>query len=122
MKRLLPLLLVLLSSAAFADMTTINKKGSEVDIKSHLVPDKETYVVFHHKATYLSFQLYNSLTKYSQSHPGVPILVIESEPNSPVTRQYHVRTFPYVQIYDVRGDLKSEGPPAYKTVNAMISQ
>ena len=113
--------MVLLSSAAFPDITTINRKGQEVDIKSHLVPEKENYVVFHHKATYLSFQLYNSLTKFASSHPGVPILIVESDPNSPVARQYHVRTFPYVQIYDVRGGLKSEGPPAYKSVNAMLS-
>ena len=123
MKRLCLIFCSLLSTCAWADVTAINQKGQAVNIDSQLVPNRENIVVFHHKATYLSHQLYQSLTKYSLTHKDVPILIVDiSRPDCPAAKQHHVQTFPYVRIYDIKGQLKSEGPPAYKTVLQMTKE
>ena len=118
--RLVLALFLLLGSVSWADMTTINRKGGTVDVESRLVPDRENIVVFHHKSTYLSHQLYTSLGKLSARRKDLPILIVEV-PNldSPVARQYRLQTVPYVRIYDAKGKLKSEGSPAYKAVIEM---
>ena len=102
-----------------AELTEIKKP--DVDVKSLLVTGQENVVMFHHKPTYLSHQLYNGLVGFSKKHPGLPIFVIEVPNNrSPLIKRYSIRNFPHIQIYNKDGSLKEEGAPAYQTLTSQL--
>ena len=112
-------LTLLMSLSSWADLVEVKKP--DVDVKSLIVSGKENVVVFHHKPTYLSHQLYNSLVSFSKKNPGLPILVLEVANNkSPLVKKYSIRHFPHVQIYNKDGSIKEEGAPAYQTLTQMI--
>lgn len=114
-------LLMNLTGASWAELVDVKK--SDVEVKSLLVKGQDNIVVFHHKPTYLSHQLYNSLVGFSKKNPGLPIFVVEVPNNkSPLVKKYAIRNFPHVQIYGKDGTLKEEGAPAYQTVTSMLDR
>ena len=121
--RILVLLLLLLQGVACAELKTIRPKKQKVDMAKTLVPDKENIVVFHHRSVYLSEQLVSGLTGLAAQRPDLVFVVIDgAQLGSPVAKQFNLTSLPYVQFYDGKGELKSEGAPAYKSLNAMIEK
>lgn len=121
--RLLVLLLLLLQGVACAELKTIRPKKQKVDLAKTLVPEKENIVVFHARAVYLSEQLVSGVNALAAKRPDLEFVIIDgAQLGSPVAKQFNLTSLPYVQIYNEKGELKSEGAPAYKSLNAMIEK
>ncbi|MFA5506419.1 MAG: thioredoxin family protein [Vulcanimicrobiota bacterium] len=129
----LTLILLALAGPGLADGTayrTINadKAGERVEIAPHLVEGKLNIVDFYSFFCPPCKAIMPDLEKLAAQDSNVVVSTIDiNRPgtrgidwNSPVARQYKLRSIPYFQVYDANGELVAEGQPAKDLVMKMM--
>jgi thiol-disulfide isomerase/thioredoxin len=104
--------------------------GAEVDIKEYLVKGKTTIVDFTSKycppCQAISPRL-DALHKKSDDVAVVKVDINRADVKkidwqSPVAKQYGLRSIPHFKIFDEKGELVAEGDAAYGKVEALLEK
>lgn len=132
-KRYFCLLLSLLTAAALAQSANyrIMNKGREgqiFNVADYLVKGKLNLVEFSSLACPACEALKPRLSELAKKSPDTVInQVMIDRPGSqgidwqsPLARQYELRSVPYFQVYDTTGKLLAEGEPARKMIAKML--
>ena len=132
-KRYLCLLLSLLTAAALAQSANyrIMNKGREgqiFNVADYLVKGRLNLVEFSSQACPSCEALKPRLSELAKKSPDTVInQVLIDRPGSqgidwqsPLARQYELRSVPYFQVYDTTGKLLAEGEPARKMIAKML--
>lgn len=114
--------LLLITSPALA-LPSITKDGKRVSIAAHLPKDKKAVVFFHAYWSDLSGRYLANLKRLEKSDPSLVVLMVDIKTlNSPVAKQYNVKSVPYFQIYDAKGELEKEGAAALNEVSTLLKE
>lgn len=101
----------------------INRPGEEVDVQSHLVPDKTNIICFWATWCPWSQKAQPKLLKLCTERPeNVCLRVDIANFKSPVAGQYGITKVPSYAIYGPDGKLVAEGEEARARVNDLFEQ
>lgn len=104
-------------------LPSITKDGKRVSIAAHLPKDKKAIVFFHAYWSDLSGRYLASLKRLEKSDPSLVVLMVDIKTlNSPVAKQYGVKSVPAFQIYDAKGELEKEGAAALNEVSTLLKE
>jgi hypothetical protein len=107
-------LLVLLCSPCSAALKNVNRAGQTFDIQQALEPNRPALVFFHLSSSQPSRAFLARLPALAAAHPEMDVLVVDvNQMTSPVAREFKLTSAPYVQEYDKKGNLSSEGAKSY---------
>ena len=110
--------LVLLPASAEFHAVPAQKKA--VDIDGLLVPERQNIVCFYSMNNSICRSLYPEFQKLG-AKPNLEFHAIDvGTVQSATSKKYALTSVPYFKIYNIRGELVSEGAPAYKQVTGMM--
>ena len=103
-------------------------EGQEVKLSDYLVPGKTTIFDFYSKYCPPCRAISPRLEKLHAAHEDIAVVKVDiNRPgvegidwDSPVARQYGLRSIPHFKVFGPDGKLRAEGDPAYEMVAGML--
>lgn len=106
---------------AWAEFHSVNGQKAAVDIDKLMVPEKQNIFCFYSMNNSICRSLYPGFQKVG-ARPNLEFHAIDvGTVQSATSKKYSLASVPYFKIYNVRGELVSEGAPAYKQVTDMMA-
>lgn len=119
----LTLLFLLLFTLSASALPSINKDGARLKLSRHLVEDKSNIVFFHAPWSKTSSRYKVELEQWQKQHDDAVVLLVNVKNlNSPVAKQYKLKSVPSFMIYDGEGTLRESGQSAQNEVVKMLSK
>jgi thiol-disulfide isomerase/thioredoxin len=124
----LPFILLgaLLSTPALLAGEAVNaaNPGQPLDLKQQVRPGRTTIVDFYSKYCPPCMHISPLLEELGEKRPDLQIVKVDiNRPGvtgidwqSPLARQYDLKSIPHFKIYDSKGNVVDEGDPAYKKI------
>lgn len=103
-------------------------QGKEVKLSDYLVPGKTTIFDFYSMYCPPCRAISPKLEKLHETHEDIAVVKVDiNRPGtvgidweSPVARQYDLRSIPHFKVFGPDGKLRAEGDPAYEMVSGML--
>jgi thiol-disulfide isomerase/thioredoxin len=103
--------------------------GAELAIENYLQKGKTNIVDFYSEYCPPCKRISPLLQKLGRKRPDLAILQVDINRkgtqgidwSSPLARQYELRSVPYFQIYDGKGELRKEGQEAWPEILALLA-
>ena len=115
-------LLCLVGLPAYAEFHTVPAQKKAVNVESLLIPDRQNIVCFYSVNNSICRAFYPALQKLG-GRPNLELHAIDvGTVQSATSKKYSITSVPYFKIYNLRGELVSEGAPAYNQVTGMMEQ
>jgi len=104
-----------------AEFHAIQGQQKPVDIDQLIVPKRQNIICFYSMNNSICRSLYPGFQKLG-SRPNLEFHAIDvGSVSSPTAKKYSIVSVPYFKIYNIRGEMVSEGAPAYKQVTDMLA-
>ena len=105
---------------ASAEFHAVPAQQKAVDIDTLLVPERQNIICFYSMNNSICRALYPAMQKLG-SRPNLEFHAVDvGTVRSATSKKYAITSVPYFKIYNIRGQLVSEGAPAYKQVTDMM--
>ncbi|MBX3169226.1 MAG: thioredoxin family protein [Candidatus Eremiobacteraeota bacterium] len=106
---------------AQAEFHRLDGTKKEVDIEALVIPERHNVFCFYADNNTICRALYPDFVKLGNRRLTEFQLIDVGSGTSPTSKKYALTSVPYFVIYNNRGKLVSEGPPAYKQVTDWIA-
>jgi hypothetical protein len=105
---------------AWAEFHAVPAQKKAVEIDTLLIPERQNIVCFYSMNNSICRSLYPGFQKLG-GRPNLEFHAVDvGTVQSATSKKYALQSVPYFKIYNIRGELVSEGAAAYKQVTDMM--
>lgn len=115
-------LVCLVCLPAKAEFHAVPAQKKAINVEALLIPERQNIVCFYSMNNSICRAFYPALQKLG-SRPNLELHAVDvGTVMSATSKKYSITSIPYFKIYNLRGELTSEGAPAYNQVTDMMKQ